>query len=156
MKKILMTPIPKASWKIKTLRLMLFALTLLVMAQPAAAGKYPYAKFRDTVAYEAIEILKKHGMPIEHNHVGNYWFYDSGIPGSYTIWLYRSDEIPPQAVLDIVKLCMDFYEQRGRKESFHIVMYRESADEWRKSLFLGVATLTTMKPYFELTIKGRE
>ena len=133
---------------------LLLALTLLVMAQPAAAGKYPYAKFQDTVAYETIEILKKHGLPVTHDRELP-WFYISAIPGSYTLKFHRADEIPQQAVLDIVKLCMDFYVQRGRKEYFHIVMYRESHEEWRKSLFLGVATLTTMKPFFELTI-GRE
>lgn len=134
---------------------LLLALTLLVMAQPATAGKHPYPEFRDTISYEAVEVLKKHGMPVTHDR-DQPWFAISGIPGSYTIWLYRSDEIHQQAVLDIVKLCMDFYEQRGRKESFRIVMYRESADEWRKSLFLGIGDLTTMKPFFELTIKGRE
>lgn len=130
---------------------LLFLLTLLAMAQHAVASKYPYAEFKDTVAYEAIEVLKKHGMPVSHDRELP-WFYISGIPGSYTIWLYQSDNIPTQAVLDIVKLCLDFYVQRGRKELFRIVMYRESSEEWRKSLFFGVATLTTMKPIFELTI----
>lgn len=133
---------------------LLLALTLLVMAQPAAAGKYPYAEFLPTLTHETREILKKHGMPVADNRE-NPWFYNSGIPGSYTLYFHQADEIPQQAVLDIIKLCMDFYVQRGRKEYFHIEMYRESADEWRKSLFLGVATLTSMKPYFELTI-GRE
>lgn len=130
---------------------LLLALTLLTMAQPAAAGKYPYARFQDTVDYETIEILKKHGMPVTHDRELP-WFYISGIPGSYTLKFHQADEIPQQAVLDIVKLCMDFYMQRGRKERFHVVMYRETHEEWRKSLFLGIGVFTTMKPYFELTI----
>jgi hypothetical protein len=124
------------------------------MAQHAMAGKYPYAEFKDTVAYEAIEVLKKHGMHVTHDRELP-WFYISGIPGSYTLKFHQAEEIPPQAVLDIVKLCMDFYVQRGRKERFHVVMYRETHEEWRKSLLLGIGNLTTMKPYFELTI-GRE
>ena len=145
----------KQSHQVPFLFPLLLVFALLTAALPAAAGKYPYAEFKDTVSYEAVEVLKKYGMPVTHNR-DQPWFAISGIPGSYTIWLYRSDEIPQQAMLDIIKLCMDFYEQRGRKESFHVVMYQESADEWRKSLFLGVGVLTTMKPFFELTIKGRE
>lgn len=134
---------------------LIFVFTLVAMAQHAEAGKYPYAEFLPTLAHETREILKKHGLPVADNRE-NPWFYDAGIPGSYTLYFYQADEIPQQAELDIIKLCMDFYVQRGRKERFRIVMYRESADEWRKSLFFGVATLTTMKPFFELTIKGEE
>jgi len=134
---------------------LLLALALFAMAQPAAAGKYPYAEFLPTVSHGTVEILKKHGMPVADNREDP-WFYIWGIPGSYTLSFYQADEIPQQAVLDIVKLCMDFFVQRGRKERFHIEMYRESQEAWRKSLFLGIGDLTTMKPFFELTIKGRE
>jgi len=130
-------------------RAVFFALSLLVISQPAVAGKYPKAEFEDKLFYEVVEILIKHGMPMKHNHVSNVWFTNSAIPGSYTIFLYRSDEIPQQAVLDTVKLCMDSYVQRGRKERFRILMYRETADEKRKSGFL---TFGMLKPYFELTI----
>lgn len=133
---------------------LLFVLVQLAIIPTAAAGKYPYAEFKDTVGYETVEILKRHGMPVAHDREDP-WFHISGIPGSYTIQLNRSDEIPQAAVLDIVKLCMDFYEQRGRKERFRIVMYRESYEEWRKSLFLGIGALAGIKPYFELTI-GRK
>jgi hypothetical protein len=126
----------------------------LTVVPTAAAGKHPYAEFKDTVSYETVEILKRHGMPVAHDREDP-WFHISGIPGSYTIQLNRSDEIPQAAVLDIVKLCMDFYEQRGRKERFRIVMYRESHEEWRKSLFLGIGALAGIKPYFELII-GRK
>jgi hypothetical protein len=130
---------------------LLFVLVQLAIVPTAMAGIYPYAEFKDTVSYEAKEILKKHGMPVAHDRESP-WFAISGVPGSYTIWLYQSDEIPQPAVLEIVKLCMDFYEQRGRKERFRIVMYRESEEEWRKSLFLGIGALAGIKPYFELTI----
>lgn len=139
---------------ISSIGLILFVL-LLGVTPPAAAGKYPYAEFKDTVGYEAKEILKKHGLPVAHDRESP-WFAISGIPGSYTVWLHKSDEIPQQAVLDIMKLCMDFYEQRGRKEHFRIVVYRESKEEWRKSLFLGIGMLAGVKPYFELTIGRKE
>jgi len=134
---------------------LLLAIPLLAMSLSAVAGKYPYAEFMDTIAYEAIEILKKHGMPVTHDRELP-WLYTSGIPGSYTLILHQADEIPQQAVLDIVKLCINYYEQHGRKERYRVVIYRESAEEWRKSLFLGIGVLTTMKPYFELTIGEKE
>lgn len=128
---------------------------LLVFARPAWAGKYPYAEFQATVGHSVIEVLKKHNLPVAHDR-DNHWFSISAIPGSYTIFLHRADEIPQQAVLDIVKLCMDFYEQRERKERFRIVVYRESKEEWRKSLPLGIGAMAGVKPYFELTIGRNE
>jgi hypothetical protein len=134
---------------------LLFASSILAISLSAMAGKYPYAEFVPTLAHETIEILKKHGMPVTHDR-GNPWFTLSGIPGSYTLHFSQSDEIPRQAVLDVVQLCMDFYEQRGRRERFRIFLYRESREEWRKSLFLGIGMLAGVKPYFELTIGRRE
>lgn len=136
-------------------RHLLLMFTLLAMAQPAVAGKYPYAEFLPTLSHEASEILKKHGLPVADNREDP-WFGINGIPGSYTVWLHQSNEIPQQAVLDIVKLCMDYYEQRGRKERFRIVMYHESKDEWRKSLFIGIGAFAGVKPFFELTIGEKE
>jgi hypothetical protein len=140
----------------------ILVLLMLCIALPATAGKYPYAEFKDVVSIETKKILKKHGMPVDDRDFRkqatfpNPWFAMSGVLGSYTVWLFQSDEIPQQAVLDIVKLCLDFYEQRGRKERFRIVMYKESEEEWRKSLFLGIGALAGVKPFFELTIGRNE
>lgn len=117
----------------------------------AMAGKSSYPEFLPELSHETVEILKRHGMPVAQDREDP-WFRISGVPGIYTLKFHQADEIPQQAVLDVVKLCMDFYELRGRKEKFRIVLYRESHMEWRNSLFLGVGTLTTMKPHFELTI----
>lgn len=136
---------------VMSLRSIVLVLLFLVAAAPAMAGKYPYAEFIPALSYETVEILKKHGMPMTHDREDS-WFKISGVPGSYILKFHRADEIPQQAVLDIVKLCLDFYEQRGRKERFRIVMYRESHEEWRESLFLGIGALTNMEPFFELTI----
>lgn len=134
----------------------LLLLTLLIAcASLARAGKHSYPEFMVTVSYETIEILKKNGMPVTHDREIP-WLGISGIPGSYRVGLYQSGEIPQQAVLDIVKLYMDFYQQRGRKETFRLVMYRESKDEWRRSLFLGIGYFAGVKPYFELTLEGEK
>jgi hypothetical protein len=75
------------------------------------------------------------------------WFYWAAIPGHYTIYFYRADEIPQAAKLEAIRFCMDLYEQRGRKEHFRIKMFRETlADDNR--WFSGV------KPFFEMTIGG--
>lgn len=150
----------EGSMNVKRIRIawamhLFLASLLLAITPPVWAGKYPYAEFLPTLSYATVEILKKHGMPVAHDR-DNPWAYSAGIPGSYTLKFHRADEIPQQAVLDIVKLCMDFYEQRGRKERFRIVMYHASHKEWRKSLFLGIGGITTMKPFFELTIGRKE
>ena len=135
-------------------RLLLFPL-LFSFASSALAGVYPYAEFKDTIVPKVLEILKKHGMPVALDREDP-WFGISGVPGNYTIGLHQSEEIPQQAVVDIVKQCMDFYEQRGRKETFHIMVYRESKEQWRKSLFLGIGYFAGVKPYFELTLEGEK
>lgn len=136
---------------IKTFTTFILLLGACLTSSPAFAGKYPNPEFMKTFEYEAIEILKKHGMPVTHDRELP-WLYTDGIPGSYLLKFHRADEIPQQAVVEIAGMCLSYYDQRGRKERFHVVMYRESHEEWRKSLLLGVGVLTTMKPFFELTI----
>lgn len=135
---------------LKTLHLLLTSL-LLGITSTAMAGVHAYAEFKPVLAHETRVILKKYGLPVADNREDP-WFRISGTPGFYKIKLHQAREIPQQAVLDIVKMCMNFYEQRGRKEEFQIVMYEESHLEWRNSLSFGVATWTDMKPFFELKI----
>jgi len=132
-------------------KMLLAPLLLLAITGSAMAGVYPYAEFQTTVWKAVRDILNDHGMPVPYDRE-NPWFWNSARPGSYTIILYRADEIPQEAVMDIVRLCIDLYEQRGRKERFRIKMYRESFEEKRRSLFLGIGGLTRIKPYFEFTI----
>ena len=132
--------------------LLAFLLFALTFASFALADVHPYAEFQNTITPRTIEILRRHGMPVAPDRE-DAWLATSSIPGNYTIWLHRSDEIPQQAVLDIVKLCMDLYQQRGRKETFRLVIYRESKEQWRKSLFLGIGYFAGVNPFFELTLQ---
>lgn len=135
---------------------MLLAFVLFTVAQPASAG-CPYAKLSLEIGDAAVAIQKKYGMPVARNR-DNPWFAIDGRPGQYSIIFYRADEIPQGVVLETVKLCMDLYKKQGMKErlvNIEIIMYRESQEEWRKSLFFGIGLLTRVKPFFELTI-GRK
>jgi hypothetical protein len=136
---------------------LLLAFMFLSMALPATAGKYPYAKLDFEIRDAVLDILKKYGMPVARDRETP-WLAIDGRPGHYSIIFHRADEIPQGVVLETVKLCMDMYQKQGLKEhleSIRILIYRESKEEWRKSLFLGIGTLTTVKPFFELTI-GRK
>jgi hypothetical protein len=137
-------------------RLLVILCLSLCTAMPtkALAGK----GYRDASAidYQVIEIQKKYGMPVEHNKGENPWYWISYSPHSITLKFHQADEIPQQAVLDIIKLCMAFYEKDGRKGRYRILMYRESHEAWRKSLFIGMDFgQSRINPYFELTI-GRK
>jgi hypothetical protein len=121
----------------------------------AHAGKHAYPEFLPTISHEVLEVMIKHGMPVAHDR-SNKWYKISGIPGSYTLRFNSADEIPQQAVLDIIKLCLRFYELRERREHFRILMYHESHKEWRESLFLGIGLFARIKPFFELTIGGKD
>lgn len=128
---------------------------ILAIAPIASAGIYPYAESKNPIASRTVEILRMHGMSVAVDREDP-WVAISGVPGDYTIWLHRSDEIQQQAILDIVKFCMDFYEQRGHVESIRLVVYKQSKEEWRKSLFLGIGYLARIKPFFELILKRDE
>ncbi|NWG88139.1 MAG: hypothetical protein HXY26_11635 [Hydrogenophilaceae bacterium] len=119
-------------------------LFLLLPYLQANAGKHAYPELIDHVAHETREILKKHGMPVKQN-VENPWFRHSASPGNYTLIFYLSDEIPLEAKLDVIRLCMRLYQERGRKYLFRIVMYQEAQAD-RHRWFSGI------EPSFELTI----
>jgi hypothetical protein len=144
--------------KLTLLSLVLYSIIgfpLLFWPVAAHAGKHAYPEFLPTISYEVIEVLIKHGMSASHDRE-NPWFKISGIPGSYTIYLYLADEIPEQAVMDITKLCLNYYETRNRRERFSLLIYYESSEERRKSLFFGIGSLARIKPFFELTIGRTE
>lgn len=109
-------------------------------------GTHPYPELIDHIAPQTREILRDHGLPA-YEKKEQPWFRWTGRPGYYTLYFYRADEIPQAAKLEIIKLCMTLYEERGRKEQFRIFMYQEKEDEKRK-WFSGV------KPFFELTVGG--
>ena len=135
---------------------LLLAFIFLSLAQPVMAGKGP-AELRFEIGDAVIDILKIHGMPVAYDRE-NPWFSFDYSTSHYSIIFHRADEIPQGVVLDTIKLCMDLYKKQGLKEKIErirVLMYRESQEEWRKSLFLGIGTLTTVKPFFELTI-GRK
>ena len=98
----------------------LFCLFGISYLQPAQAG-HPYPDLLPHIAHEVREILMKNGMPVRHDGESP-WSKFSGVPGDYTIYFYLADEIPQAAQLDTIRLCMDLYEQRERKERFRIEM----------------------------------
>lgn len=132
-------------------KIILISLLLVSSMDFAMADIHPYNDFQRTVWMAVRDSLNNYAMfiPEDREHP---WLAFSAKPGSYTIKLHRSNEIPKQAILDVIKICMDFHDQRGQKERFRIVMYIESKEEWRNSLFLGIGSLTFIKPHFELTI----
>jgi|GEM_PF-6489595 len=135
---------------------LLAAFIFLAAVLPASAG-HPYAELSFEISDAVLHILKKHGFPVARDRETP-WLDIDGIPGRYSIIFYRADEIPQGVVLETVKLCMDLYKKQGLKERLErirIFMYRESKEQWRKSLFLGIGGLTKVKPFFELTIGRR-
>jgi hypothetical protein len=141
------------SWGVQLLLVFMF----LAVALPAAAGKYPHAKLSFEIRDAVLDILKKHGMSVARDRETP-WLAIDDRPGHYSIIFHRADEIPQGVVLETVKLCMDLYQKQGLKERLErirIFIYRESKEERRKSMFLGIGVLTTVKPFFELTIGRR-
>lgn len=122
------------------------AICISTNTRPAQAGKYPYPELIDRISYEITEILIKNGLPAKHDRECP-WFYWSAIPGDYTIYFFKADEIPQNAKFETIRYCMDLYEKRGRKERFRIKMYYETITQ-RNKLFSAV------EPFFDLSIGG--
>ncbi len=126
---------------------LIFSILIIFFSQqPVHAGKQPYPDLIDRITYEIIEILKKHGLPVERNK-DNPWIACSAVPGKYTIYYSQADEIPYAAKIETILYFMKIYEERGRVERFRLKMYRETEAEQRR-LFSGI------EPYFEMTIGG--
>ncbi len=119
----------------------------IFFGQSSYAGKHPYPELIDYISHEVVEILKKNGMPVRHDREDP-WFKHSAKPGSYTLVFYSAEDIPQGAKLETIRLCMDLYQKRGKKEQFTLIMYKETPEEKHK-WFSGV------KPFFVLTI-GRD
>lgn len=131
----------------KFLKILIGVAVLWVLLMVALfMGTHPYPELIDHISPQTRQILRAHGLPAYENR-DQPWFAWAGRPGYYTLYFYRADEIPQAAKLEIIKLCMDLYEQRGRKERFRIFMYQGTMEEKRERLF-GI------KPFFELTIGG--
>jgi hypothetical protein len=123
----------------------LLAALLLLFAWPQAhATTHAYPELIDQISHDVVEIMRAHGMPVQHDRE-NPWFWHSAVPGSYTLYFYQEDEVPLDVKLEVIRYCMNLYEQRGRKDRFRILMFKEHFEP----------RLFDPSPYFELTLEKR-
>ena len=128
--------------------IIIFLVPGISILQSAQAGKYPYPELLPSISYEVVEILRKYGMPVQHEREDP-WLKVDGIPGNYAIYFYQADEIPQAAKIETIKFCMDLYEKGGKKENFTIVMYQEKFEA-------SLGLFSRLKPFFKLTLKGKD
>ena len=137
-------------WVVKS-QFLLAIVLYLIMLLPASAGKMPYTESILTLTHDAKKILINHGLPIKHDR-SNPWLAIAG----NSLRFYQSDEIPQKEILEVIKLCIDFYEKNEKKEHIKIVVYKESRDTWRESLILGIGSFAKVKPFIKIIIGGKE
>lgn len=127
-----------------------FLLLLMGMLCPleAHAGKGPYPELIDQITDDVVDILIKHGMPLRHGRE-NPWFWHASSTGNYTLLFYQADEIPQEAVLEIIQYCMNLYEKTGRSNKFRVLMYREAFKP-------KIRLFSDGNFFFRLTIGGNE
>lgn len=148
----------------KKLRFLLLALLLfgfmgIFHPSTAHAGKGAYPELINKISYDTLEILKKHGMSIQHEMIEKQhgmlvhsvreqpWFRSDAATGRYTLLFFQADEIPLEAKLEVIRYCMELYEERGSKERFRIIMHREAFKP-------EIPFFSGRKPFFQLTIGG--
>jgi hypothetical protein len=116
------------------------------------AGIHAYPELGPKIAYSVVDILIKHGMPMQHDREDKWFRIGSGatrwIGGSpsYTVYLYEAHEIPLAAQVEIIDYCLRLYASTGHKNEIHIEMRTEA---FEPKLFKPT-------PYFELILKSNE
>lgn len=112
-------------WKsIPVFLLLLFGFMCIFNSSTAHAGKGAYPELRDQIVDDVKNILIKHGMPVRHDRE-NPWFWHASSAGNHKLSFYQADEVPQEAIIEVIRYCMNLYEKRGRSEKFKILMYRE-------------------------------
>jgi len=124
----------------------------VIHLQSASAGIYPYAELGPRLSHDIIEILKRHGMPVQHDREIP-WYSISGIPEKYTMYFSQADEIPLAAKVETIKYLMELYDERGRSEQYRLLMYKETKEEEREK---NGIFFKKIKPFFEMTIGGNK
>lgn len=110
------------------------------------AGKGPYPVPMDKISADIVDILIKHGMPVKHDREDP-WLKLAASTGNYKISFYQAEEVPQEAIIEVVRYCMNLYEKGGRKDKFKILLYRESFKPQLRLFSDG-------NVYFKLTIGG--
>lgn len=113
--------------------LIVMAIVGLTLGGNAMAGKHSPGSLAYKIPVEIIDIMRKHGMPIEHNKPAtNKWFgfshgTDRWIGGnpSYGLLFYDADQVPIQAQIEIIEYCMKLYEEQERNITITIHMMDE-------------------------------
>lgn len=145
-------------WGLLFYVLLLFGFMGMLAPSTAHAGKGAYPVLINDISWDVCQILKKYGLPIKDrmaeengNLVRKVWdqpYYRSdAATGHYTLLFFQADEIPQEAVIEIIRYCLDLYDKRGRNEKFKINMHREAFKP-------EIPFFSGRKPFFKLTIGG--
>ncbi len=136
---------------------LLVILSIAVFCMPMTTYSLPgpHTIYRNRFVYDIGEILNKYNIHIDQKWLGDAssrkkqpWLNPGGKGcwwGGNCVEIYRADEIPQEAKLEIIKYCIDMYEKRGRKEKFKVSMFFGAMPNNRSLLF-------GPKPFMQLTI----
>ncbi|WP_018947570.1 hypothetical protein [Thioalkalivibrio sp. AKL17] len=156
-----------ASGTLKVISL-LFVFLWTVESVSAGTGRLP-AEFGADVSIESNAILRSHGLDAAESFIDE----DGGLKARdvpaeedayifrayrdnfFSLRLYNGREIPDQAFLDLIAMCLEFRAEREAVDGCRIVVYQENHLEWRNSRFLGLFP-SRFKPMLEFHIGGEQ
>lgn len=139
----------RSCWRtISVFLLFLISFMGIYCSSTAYAGKGAYPDPINQIVDDVKNILIKHGMPVRHDRE-NAWFKHAASTDNYKLSFYKADEVPQEAIIEVIRYCMNHYEKNGRSEKFKILLYREVFKPQLRLFSDGNA-------FFRLTIGGNK
>ena len=157
-----------ASGTLKIISL-LFVFLWTVESVYAGTGRLP-AEFGADVSIESKAILRSHGLDARESFIDedgrlksrggagmgegeDRYLFTAFRDNSFSLRMYNGRDIPDQAFLDLIAMCLEFRAEREAVDGCRIVVYQENHVEWRRSRFLGIFP-SSFEPMLEFHIGG--
>ncbi len=147
---------------------LLFVFLWTVESVSAGTGRLP-AEFGADVSIESRAILRSHGLDVAESFIDedgglkargvpaeeDAYLFTSFTDNSFSLRMYNGREIPDQAFLDLIAMCLEFRAEREAVDGCRVVVRKENHLEWRNSRFLGIFP-SRFKPMLDFHIGGEQ
>ena len=127
----------------------LLAFAALFIFQPTALAWNTYSNLAVTLAKDELYplLIEHHVCENIHQCRSPRRLSAGGTHNQASFAVYRSGDLSPEAIQDIMKLCLDTYILHAGKQSITLKFFRETSEEVN-------ALFSHIKPFIYLELKG--
>ena len=133
----------------KNINIFLFISLFIFSYSSYAAGKYYYPEDARALTLKIEDTLISEGVCKARNNCGGkeFVFFRGGAPHEIYISVFRSNDLKPSIISEIIELCAEAYYHHDKKMTVNLKIYTETIKE-RNAWFSGV------RPFINLKMKG--